>query len=233
MTEIIYVNEKMEVTKRRNTERKKMEFSGGMSVTIHKAELCQHYGIDVWHGDDHDKHPSLKMRRGRMSARRQLNLYGTVNDSQFLKEHRPHRNTMYSNDPEIYQKELEQDYHLNRFQNEIIQIDCSNYSVDTNQFNMFGHFHCHEGLSMNLQLPDDVFRFLYQNKKTHNEIEAYFCFHRKWAHPVAPEDFEEPYYKNPNSFSVEVTRCAFTFWDKFGNKTNVDSTNKNNKQTVQ
>ena len=79
MTEIIYVNEKMEVTKRRNTERKKMDFSGGMSVTINKAELCQHYGIDVWHGDDHDKHPSLKMRRGRMSARRQLNLYGKVN----------------------------------------------------------------------------------------------------------------------------------------------------------
>ena len=78
------------------------------------------------------------MRRGRMSARRQLNLYGTVNDSQFLKEHRPYRNTMYSDDAEIYQKELEQDYHLNRFQNEIIQIDCSNYARDTNQFNMFG-----------------------------------------------------------------------------------------------
>ena len=57
MTEIIYVNEKMEVTKRRNTERKKMEFSGGMSVSINKAELCQHYGIDVYHFDDHDKHP--------------------------------------------------------------------------------------------------------------------------------------------------------------------------------
>ena len=51
-----------------------------------------------------------------------------------------YRNTMYSNDAEIYQKELEQDYHLNRFQNEIIQIDCSNYARDTNQFNMFGHF---------------------------------------------------------------------------------------------
>ncbi len=36
--------------------------------------------------------------------------------------------------------------------------------------------------------------------------------------PDAPEGWEEPYYKNPNSFDCDISGGYFTFTDEFGNK---------------
>ena len=123
---------------------------------------------------------------------------------------------------EMTEEDSKQDFDLNRFKNEKMSIDCSNYAGQPHQLGRFGHFYRSEdenyGMSMWLDLPDDSMQFLYRNKKHYENFEAYFVFHRKWGGPDAPEDWEEPYYKNPNSFDCDVTSCQFTFTDEFGNK---------------
>ena len=69
-----------------------------------------------------------------------------------------------------------------------------------------------------LDLPDDLMQFLYRNKKYYEQLEIFFTFHRKWCMPDAPEGWEEPYYKNPNSFDCDISGGYFTFTDEFGNK---------------
>ena len=232
MTEIIYVDKKMKVIKRRNTERIEMDWWGGIHLTIYKAELIQHFGVSVFDFDDHDRHPSLKMRKGKLSARRELILYAKVKEDYFKRKDKKERPKGYSNDnEELYTKEQEEDFDLNRFQNRIVQLYCSGYAGQFNQFNMFGRFYCsEEGLSMLLDLPDDILQFLYRNKKQYDHFDAWFSLHRKWAFPEAPEDFEEPYYVDHNNFNAEVTNCAITFTDEFGNKKEKKTQNKSPKQ---
>ena len=220
MTEIIYVDKKMKVIKRRNTERIEMDWWGGIHLTIYKAELIQHFGVSVFDFDDHDRHPSLKMRRGKLSARRELILYAKVTEDYFKRKDKkklPKGYVHKNEDP--YTKEQETDFDLNRFKNRILKLYCSGYAGQFNQFNMFGRFYCsEEGLTMLLDLPDDILQFLYRNKKQYDHFDAWFSLHRKWAFPEAPEDFEEPYYVDHNNFNAEVTNCAITFTDEFGNK---------------
>jgi len=229
MTEIIYVNKQMEVTKRRNTERVHMSWHGGITLKIDKAELIQHFGMSVFDFHDQDRHPSLKMRRGKLSARRELLLSGIVKEDYFRRKDRMDRPTNYRYENE--EQELDEKYDTNRFQNRTMKLYCSGYAGQFNQFNMFGRFYCSEDdLSMLLDLPDDILQFIYRNKKHYNDFEVLFGLRRKWSFPKAPEGFEEPYFIDRNNFNAEVTNCVITFTDEFGNKKEKKTQNKSPKQ---
>ena len=210
MTKIFYVDKKMKVIGRRNTVKRQMDWSGSLSIVITKAELTACLGPSIWSVYDSERHPSLKMRGGKLSTRRQLILRGIIKEDSFLRE-----------DDQMDE---------NRFIDKKINIDLTNYPGTPHQLGSIGGFAYFEesGLEMSLYLPDDLLQFVYRNKRHYEKFEAWFGLNRKWGNPDAPEDFEEPYYKDPNNFACEMSTCGFIFTDEFGNKK--EKTNKNTEQ---
>tara|TARA_Y100001936_G_C16013237_1_gene634897 strand:+ start:182 stop:829 length:648 start_codon:yes stop_codon:yes gene_type:complete len=211
MTKIFYVDKKMKVIRRRNTKRKNMDWSGGISITITKAELTAWMGPTIWDPVyDVDRHPAFKMRGGKIKTERQLILNGTITENHFLRE--------------------DGGYDENRLTNKEIKLDVTGYHGIPHQLGTIGGFSCYEesGLHMSLYLPNDMVQFIYCNKRHYEKFEMWFGLNRKWGNPEAPEDFEEPYYKDPNNFRCDASTCGIVFTDEFGNKK--EKTNKTTKQ---
>ena len=135
---IIYVDKKMKVIGRRNTVKRQMDWSGSLSIVITKAELTACLGPSVWSVYDSERHPSLKMRGGKLSSRRQLILRGIIKEDSFLRE--------------------DDQMDKNRFINKKIDIDLTNYPGTPHQLGSIGGFSYFEGsgLDMSLYLPDDL-----------------------------------------------------------------------------
>ena len=80
---IIYVDKKMKVIGRRNTDKRQMSWSGSLTVSITKAELTAWLGPTIWDVSDCERHPALKMRGGKFRTGRQLILRGIIKEDSF------------------------------------------------------------------------------------------------------------------------------------------------------
>ena len=83
---IIYVDKKMKVIGRRNTDKRQMDWSGGISILITKAELTAWLGPTIWDVSDCERPPALKMRGGKFRTGRQLILRGIIKEDSFFRE---------------------------------------------------------------------------------------------------------------------------------------------------
>ena len=163
MTKIFYVDKKMKVIGRRNTDKRQMDWSGSLSIFITKAELTSWLGPTIWDVSDYERHPALKMRGGKFCSRRQLILRGIIKEDSFLRE--------------------DNGMDENRFINKKIDIDLTNYRGTPHQLGSIGGFAYYKesGLDMSLYLPDDLLQFVYRNKRHYEKFEAWFGLNRKWG----------------------------------------------------
>ena len=196
ITEIIHVDRFMNVTNKEYIS-DRCDWSGSISINIQKIVHTLSVGQKIWDVRDSDLRAELKMRGGKPRADRNLDIQGVITGDSFRR----------------YQNKDDE----NRFVGKSINITCYKHHGNLLEIGRIGNFYysTERGVGMTLLLPSDVLQFIHRNKKLYPKFETFFLLSSKWGFPPAPENYQEPYYKDPNNFHCEVTELGMIFEDNF------------------